>query len=334
MVARRLAKKEPEFDDVLRAASGVPGATLQELCTQNRRIGYLYKRSAWVRELISHAAAIEGLPYGFVRAKRTLIISPTPLREFLGHTVNPDTGDRFVQSTRDSFPIGSISRIDVSTLNALAVCARCGVTGPAGEGLPWDRGTEYRDIYRMIQHGDVAGVFLLESELITRLARKFEIGSFDDLLRFLALMRIRRGGLSLAERVDAYRDPNREVAPAPDAIAHLLEFTNGWILFDDQLRDIVGIVTGLDSLNAAQLVRRFARQEPAELAALRREFMTFAVEYGTPMDTANASFARVLRAAGGTVARQQIISEALIVSTMLYLKKRETISYFTELVNV
>ena len=48
------------------------------------------------------------------------------------------------------------------------------------------------------------GIYLLETDLIQRLATDFGIESFDDLLSFLALMRYRRGGTSLAERVAAF----------------------------------------------------------------------------------------------------------------------------------
>jgi DNA polymerase-3 subunit alpha len=330
MAARRLTVKPPEYDDILRVATQNPGATLQDLCTQNRRIGQIYKRSAVVRDLISHAAPLEGLPFGFIRSKRTLIISPTPLREFLGETVHAKTGDVFVQSTRDSFPIGSISRVDLNTLNALEVCARMGVMDDK-QTITWEEGSRHQDIYRCIRNADVDGVYLLETPLIQRLAQAFEIGSFDDLLRFLALMRYRRGGFSLADRVEAYRKGDRT---PEDEVGKILRFTNGWILFHDQLRDIVTSVTGLDPLNAAQMVRRFARQEPGELASLRREFMTFAVEWGTPMEAATAWFGRVLHAAGSTVWRQQVLADALIVSTMLYLKERQPISFLVALVNV
>ena len=331
MTAARLEPKPPGYDEILRIASHNPGATLQELCTESRRIGYLYKHSSVIREVVAHAAPLEGLPYGFIRSKRTVIISPTPLRDFLGETTNPRTGERFVQSTRDSFPIGSISRVDFTTLRALDVCARVGVSDGPGATVSWEEGRGHDDIYRLIHGGDVDGVYLLETALIQRVAQAFGIASFDDLIRFLALMRYRRGGLLLAERVEAYRKGRG--AAASDEIDARLEYTNGWLLFHDQLRDIVSGVTGLDPLNAAQMVRRFARHEPGELAALRREFMTFAVERGTRMDVATKWFARVLHAAGSTVNRQHVIADALVVSTMLYLKSRQPIAFLVALAN-
>lgn len=334
MIAKRMESQPPEYEEIVRIAARSPGATLQDLCTQNGRVGWLYKKSAVIREIVSHAAAIEGLPFGFIRSRRTLIISPNPICDFLGSTTNPESGERFVQSTRDSFPIGSITRVDLTALNALAVCARLGATGERDAPLPWEEAMRHGDIYRRIRRGEVDGVYLLETELIQRLAKEFEVGSFDDLLCFLALMRYRRGGLSLADRVKSYREEPRDLSKAPDEIRYVLNETNGWILFHDQLRDIVSVVTGLDPLNSAQMARRFARQNPAELATLRREFMMFAVERGTPMEVANSSFTWVLRAAGSTVSRQQIIAEALIVSTMLYLKKRKEVAYFTSLLNV
>jgi DNA polymerase-3 subunit alpha len=332
MIAKRLEHRPSEFDEVLGIASRFPGASLQDLVTQNKRIGWLYKRSALLREAISYAAALEGLPYGFVRSRRTLIISPTPIGDFLGRVTNPDTGDLFIQSTRDSFPIGSISRVDMSTLSALAVCERLGVGHPGG--VSWEGAIGHDDIYRRIAKGDLDGVYLLEADLMQRLAGEFGISSFDDLVSFLALIRYRRGGSSLAERVSAYRDEKESKASLAPAVADVVASTGGWALFDDQLRDIVRAATGLDPLNAAQMVRRFARQRPGELATLRNEFMMFAVEYGTQMDTARAAFTRVLRSAGATVPRQQIIGEAMIVGAMLYLSKRHPVKYFAALVNV
>lgn len=334
MVAPRLEHEPAEFDEVMRIATASPGASLQDLVTQNRRIGFLYKRSALLRAAISQAAAIEGLPFGFVRSRRTMIVSPTPIQDFLGETTHAESGDRFVQSTRDAFPIGSITRVDISTLSALSVCERLGVGARGGAELAWEGAMERRDIYRSVERGEVDGVYLLETDLVQRLAKSFGIASFDDLLCFLALMRYRRGGLTLADRVKAYRDPERGRGEVPEAIRHLVESTNGWVLFHDQLRDIVGAVTGLDPDNAARMARRFARQRPGELAALRREFMLFAVERGTPMEVAQSSFTRILHAAGATVSRQRIIAEALVVSMMLYLNKLQSVRYLAALANV
>ncbi|MDH3198807.1 MAG: PHP domain-containing protein, partial [Candidatus Krumholzibacteria bacterium] len=320
MVARRLESPDGEFDRAIQIAANHPGVTLKQLCEENRAIGALYRRSAAVRELIAHAASIEGLPFGFIRAKRTLIVSPTPLREFLGHVTTMPEGERFVQATRDAFPAGRIHRIDIGTLRALGVCAALG--SASAWSVP-----EPPKVLKQIAGDNLDGVYLLESPHAHALAHAFGVASFDDLVAFIALMRYRRGDLSFADRVTAYaahKARAREAAPATPAsvAAEALAETRGWLLFDDQVRDVVAALTGYDAGEAERLAARFQEEEPGPRAALRREFMARAAEAGVPLEEAVTWFNRLLRYAGRTVSRQRAIADALLVTRMLELRQR------------
>jgi len=100
MVAKWLAHSAPEIDEAVRIAGRFHGASLRELAETNKAFGALYRRSPGFRDVVAHAASVEGLPFGFTRAKRTVIVSPRPLRDFFAYTVSPTTGDHFVQATR------------------------------------------------------------------------------------------------------------------------------------------------------------------------------------------------------------------------------------------
>jgi DNA polymerase-3 subunit alpha len=321
IVAKRLGVSASEFEDAARVASRHQGVSLRELAEENRTIGIMYRQSAAFRELVSHAASIEGLPFGFARTKRTLVVSPRPLRDFLGYTVSPDTGEHFVQSTRDSFPTGAVSRIDVSTLHALSVLGAAGRDG--------DRTRE--DAYALIEADDLDGIYLLEGAP-RRLARAFGIQSFEDLVWFVALMRDRTSSLSLGDRLVAFRGEPL-ATPAEATVGTVLAKTNGWLLFKDQVRDVVARLTGLASDEAARLAHRFRDHSPGNLAALRREFLSLTVEQSVSFEDATAWFGRLVRYSTHVMDRQRVIAECLITDRCLIMKSARPLEFMARVLD-
>jgi DNA polymerase-3 subunit alpha len=314
MVGERLGVARESYEELLKIASGNHGMSLQELAQDNYRVGKLSRESATIRNLISHAAAIEGLPYGFVRSRRSLVISPVPLRDYLG-TSNGNGSEAFVQSTRDAFPLGRVRRVDISPLTALSIVADLDPDAAAGRWEP--RATP--DAYERIALGDLDGIYLLESPFTGRQARRFGIADFDDLVAFLALMRYRRGDVSFPARVSSYRERSGPHAGKPHSNDPTIH-TNGWLLFQDQLRDVVTSLTGLRRGEAERLLERFRTHGPADLAGLRQEFMRACSEHGAGLPDATEWFGRFLRLSHRAIAREPVLADAMLIDRMLHLR--------------
>ncbi len=329
-----------EFEEIIRIAGDRPGITLQKLCEENRDIGRLYRRSAGVRELFQTAAAIEGLPLGFIKSKRTLVASSMPVKKYVGHTLYSDGGALFFQSTRDSFPTESVFRIDISTLTALGVCAGVDqfIDPECCVSIPWTRPSEDSagagEVYNQVTDGDTFGIYLLESPLTQRLAEQFDVSSFDGLVNFLALMRTRRGDLSFAGRVEAFKKEQPATEDRDPEISFLLNDTNGWILYKDQLREILSVLTSLSGREASDMIRRFGDHDAGDLAALRMDFMKNAAEGDVPQDTAASWFKRLMFYFPRVLGRQHIVADALLVYRMLVLKHGNRTEFITALLNV
>jgi DNA polymerase-3 subunit alpha len=336
---RDVGVDEAELAQLVQITGDHPGVSLKKLCEENREIGRLYRRSAAVRELVTAAATIEGLPIGFIKSKRTLLVSPRPLTEYLGHNIQPDSGELYFQATRDAFPTESVFRVDLSTLTSLGVCARVAefLDGGGGGACEWapPSGTaqETADEFAHVAAGDVDGVFLLESPLTQRLAVDFGVTSFGELTRFLAIMRYRRGDLSFPARVEAYKKGTPTHDKLDPAISFLLNDTNGWVLFNDQLREIISVLTARPGRDAAALLRRFKTHDSGTLATLRRDFMGGAVERELPLEEAESWFKRILYYASKTLTRQHIVADALLVYRMLRLKHHHRAAFFAALLN-
>ena len=306
MVAKWLDTPAEDIDEAIRAATRFQGVTLRQLAEDNRTFAALYKRSAAFRELVAHAASVEGLPFGFARTKRTVIVSPRPLRDFFGQTVSPTTGDHFVQATRDSFPLGAVLRIDLALLRMLAILP--GST---------DRVVDPK-AYRLIEKEDLEGIHLLEGAP-GRLAPGFGIRSFDDLVHFVALLRRRRSGINLANRLAAFRGAPH-VVPAAVQVGGILAPTNGMLLFRDQLRDVAAALTGWTRVDATAFRARLADRSPGNLAAMRQEFFSQTVEQSVSLEDATEWFGRLVRESDWAVDRQRVIAECLLTERALHMK--------------
>lgn len=337
IVGKRMNLEEDTVERVVKIANDHSGVSLKTLCEENRSLGAMYRRSRPIRDAIAHAAAIEGLPFGFVRSKRSLVVSRRPLRDFLGHIVSPGSGEMFVQSTRNSFPFGDAMRIDVTALHAIDTCTALwrNIETPkrratrrkdelAVESRWPDRRTA--DVYAGLEDDDMAGVYLLESPLTQRLAIEFGVHGFDELVLFLALMRYRRADMSFADRVERIRKHAGRAGDDP-MVAPTVEHTNGWLIFADQLRDVIQLVTGMITERAVKLLTRMRSLEPADLAQVRAEFMGGAAAHGTDLETATRWFTRISRATHRSVARQRAIADALLTLETLYLKQTQPLEF-------
>ena len=325
-----------DLDEITRQAAEHPGIGLKQLCDENPIIGRLYQRSRAVRDLLSRAAAVEGLPAGFIRSKRTVLLSTRPLRHYIGWTVHAETGEAHFQSIRDVWPTASSFRIDVMTLRSLGVFAGVVRTlGERGVAIPgWDPVfVDDPAVLARVARADVDGVYLLEAPLAQRLAATFGVSSWATLMVFLALMRYRRGDLSFAARLNVFEEEPAPVEGRDPSVSHLLADTKGWILYQDQLRDILSALIRVPADEAAGLLLRFRRRDSGRLAGLRRDFMGRAAEAEVPMETAKAWFNRILFHADRALDRQQIVAEALLVHRMLWLKHHHRAAFLAALLN-
>jgi DNA polymerase-3 subunit alpha len=336
MAASVVSVPEAEFREIREIIGRAPGVPVDQIYEQNENLGRLYRRSLAARDLLRRAALLEDLPVGVIRSRRSLALSPVPLTDFLGHSIDSDSGDLFVQAGRDDFPLAHVFRVDVTSLNALSVAVRADdalrATGAADCGwgsFPIDDAS----VWSRVQSGDAAGIFLFEGETTLQRRDSFELASIDDLTNFLALMRSRETERSLAERFASFRSSAAEAAGDDDAVAAVLGTTRGQILYHEQVREIICALTGMGPLDGWKMVHDLRYPSPAALSNVRTRFMMGAAEKGVAMEAANRWFERVLRVTKTTISRKRVFADALLVYKLYHLKTRHEASFYAALLN-
>jgi len=336
MAAAIVDASEAEIDEIQRIVARHPGVSIAWLHEFDRNVGRLYRQSLGVRDLLVRAALLENLPVGVVRSRRSLAVSPVPLTNFLGHSIDSETGDLFVQAGRDDFPVGRICRVDITSLGALSVSVR--VEKELREAKAADYGWEAFplddvEVWDTIQGGDTTGIFLFEGPAVLQQRKYFELRSMNDLVNFLALMRLREGKESLGERLSSFLSQAPEALPGNPAIESVLATTRGHILYLEQIREILCALAGLPPLDAWKMVLDLDSQSPGILSTARSRFMAGTAERNVALETANQWFERLLYSSKGAISRKRVFADALLVYKLFFLKVRHEASFYAGLLN-
>jgi DNA polymerase-3 subunit alpha len=336
-MASAVSKVGPgEVEEIQEVLSRHPGLPLERIREIDVRLSSIYRRSLGAREVLMRAALLEDLPIGIVRSRRSLALSSAPLTDCLGCSIDSETGDLFIQAPRENFPVPGVHRVDVTSLGALGVCARAeeALRGARIADYAWDDlplGED--DVWREVQRGDSIGIFLFEGQATLQLREELELKTITELTNFLALLRFRDGDQSLMDRIKAYNQGNRDSGDVPEKIRDILVSTRGHLLYQEQVRDVVSALTGIEAGEAMKMVRDLRSASPAELSAVRSRFMIGAADSDLPLDEATRWFERLMRHSRISISRKRVFADALLVYKLFLLKARHPAWFYAALLN-
>ena len=256
--------------------------------------GELVRRPGW-NYLFRLAYTLQGFPKGLAQHPGGMLVSSTPLTDFM--PVQPSAIDgRYVgQWDKDTVDDAGLVKIDLLALGALSQLQQAVrlVRDRTGHEPDLSR-IDYRDegVFDDLGKGDTVGVFQVESaaqmQTIVRMRPKdiYElaleiaavrpgVGAHDGIAEFLR----RRNGMAWD-----YDHPLER---------HALERSLGVILFQDQVVQLGMDVGGLTAAEADRMRRAFGRRNgEALLAECRQRFLAGAAQRGVPEPVADAIFGK------------------------------------------
>ena len=256
--------------------------------------GELSQRPGW-KYLFGLADTLAGFPKGLAQHPGGMLVSSTPLTDFM--PVQPSAIDgRYVgQWDKDTVDDAGLVKIDLLALGALSQLQQAVrlVRDRTGHEPDLSR-IDYRDagVFDDLGRGDTVGVFQVESaaqmqtivrmrpENIYELALEIAavrpgVGAHDGIAEFLR----RRNGMPWN-----YDHPLER---------HALERSQGVILFQDQVVQRGMDVGGLTAAEADRMRRAFGRRNGAALVeSYRRRFLAGAAQRGVPEPVAEAVFGK------------------------------------------
>jgi DNA polymerase III subunit alpha len=275
-----------------------------------------------VRELLSLAEQLEGLPRNVGMHAGGVLIAPGKLTDFCPLYTQPGSDALVSQFDKDDVELVGLVKFDFLGLTTLTILdwtlRYIRKLDPASdivlESLPLDD----RAAYDIFKTGNTTAVFQFESRGMRELLQQAPPRSFDDIVALVALYRPgpmelipeyvrRKQGI---ERAD-YHDPRLEPILSP---------TYGVMVYQEQVMQIAQTIGGY-TLGSADLLRRaMGKKKPEEMAQHRVGFVAGAVERGLTSAKASQLFDLMEKFAGYGFNKSHAAAYALIAYQTAYFK--------------
>lgn len=185
--------------------------------------------------------------------------------------------------------------------------------------------------FKMLQNGDVSGVFQLESNGMKKVLMDLKVSSFDDLTSAIALYR--PGPMEIIPSFIRRKFGFEKVVyPHPD-LENILKETYGTIVYQDQIMLIATRFAGY-SLGKADVLRRAVSKKKLDvLTSERTNFIKSSMSLGYSQQTANDIYDYIVKFASYGFNKAHSVAYAMISYQTAFLKCHFTMYYLAALMN-
>ncbi len=275
-----------------------------------------------VREVLSLAEELEGLPRNVGMHAGGVLIVPGKLTDFCPLYVQPGADALVSQFDKDDVEAAGLVKFDflgLTTLTILDWTLRYVKKLDPGstlalDSLPLDDKASY-DIFRT---ANTSAVFQFESRGMRELLLRGPPTRFEDIIALVALYR--PGPMELIPDYVEARMGRRRVEYADPRVAPVLEQTYGVMVYQEQVMQIAQVIGGY-TLGGADLLRRaMGKKKPEEMAKHRGIFVEGAQKNGLPEAKATRIFDDMEKFAGYGFNKSHAAAYALVAYQTAYFK--------------
>jgi DNA polymerase-3 subunit alpha len=304
------------------------GITLDDALKQEEDLRARYDNEEDVRTIIDHGRKLEGLARNAGTHAGGVLISPSPLTDFVPLFKEADGDTVTSQFDKDDVEEAGLVKFDFLGLRTLTVIDKAvelanRTRANRGEApLDIDNiAMDDRDTFALLQRCETTAVFQLESSGMKELIQRLQPERFEDLIALVALY---RPGPLESGMVDDYVERRHGIQTQWDFphpwLEEILRETYGVILYQEQVMQIAQVLANY-SLGAADLLRRaMGKKKPEEMAKQREIFLAGARENGIDEGTATYIFDLMEKFAGYGFNKSHSAAYALLSYRTAFLK--------------
>jgi len=186
--------------------------------------------------------------------------------------------------------------------------------------------------YTMLQAGESAGVFQLESTGMRAVLKGLKPDSFEDIIALVALYR--PGPM---DNIPTYVDRKHEREPVEyphEMLKEILSETYGVIIYQEQVMQIAQVMSGY-SLGEADILRRaMGKKIKEEMDKQRGRFCDGAIERGIPYEKASYIFDLVTKFASYGFNKSHAAAYALVAYQTAYMKANYPVEFMAAIMTL
>ncbi|MGQ9920734.1 MAG: DNA polymerase III subunit alpha [Desulfobacca sp.] len=332
-VGRALDLPYPEVDKIAKLVPDVLKIDLATALEKEPRLRELRDKDETVREVLTIAAALEGLPRHASTHAAGVVIADRPLWEYLPlYKGNKDeVVTQFDMKGVEQVGLVKFDFLGLRTLTVLENAAQL-IRQTKEKDFDYRRlPLDDQPTFDLLCSGNTAGVFQLESSGMREKLVQLQPTCFEDLIALVALYR--PGPLESGMVDDFIKRKHGELRVTYDLpeLEPILQETYGIILYQEQVMQIAGVISGYSMGEADILRRAMGKKEPAVMAAQKERFVNGAVQRGTPAAKAEALFHLIEKFAGYGFNKSHSAAYAYITYQTAYVKAHYPLEFLAAL---
>ena len=270
-VGRVMGMPYQEVDKVAKLIPMELKMTLRRALEISPDLKALYEADPQVHELIETSLKVEGMPRNASTHAAGVVITREAATEYV--PLGSNNGVPVTQFNMTEIERLGLLKMDFLGLRTLtvirdtenAVARR--VPGFSHESIDYDD----PDTYAMLARGETEGIFQLESTGMTQVLVSMRPKNLEDIIALISLYR--PGPMdSIPTYLRNRREPDKVSYRTPQ-LAHILDVTNGCIVYQEQVMQICRELAGFSFGQADNVRRAMSKKKHAVMEAERAHFV-------------------------------------------------------------
>ena len=327
-VGRVMGMAYQDVDKVAKLIPMEPKMTLQKALEVSPDLKTMYEADPQVHELIDTSLKVEGMPRHASTHAAGVVITREPATEYVP------------LSTNDGLPVTQFNMVEIERLGLL----KMDFLGLRTLTVIHDTETAVRrkvpdfrmanisyddpETYAMLAKGETEGIFQLESTGMTQVLVSLRPRNLEDIIALISLYR--PGPMdSIPTYLRNRREPGKISYKTPQ-LAHILDVTNGCIVYQEQVMQIFRELAGFSFGQADNIRRAMSKKKHKVMEAEREHFVhgctepgkecAGCVKNGIPEDVANEIYDEMISFASYAFNKSHAACYAYVAFQTAYLK--------------
>ncbi len=327
-VGRVLGMSYQDTDAVAKAIPFDLGMTLEKALTLSPLLKTMYDEQPEVHRLIDTAMTLEGMPRHASTHAAGVVITRDPATEYVP------------LSTNDGLPVTQFNMVEIERLGLLKMDflgLRTLTVIHDTELAVRRKDPDFRianldyddpDTYAMLAKGETEGIFQLESTGMTQVLVGMRPKNLEDIIALISLYR--PGPMdSIPTYLRNRKDPSHVTYKTPQ-MAHIVDVTNGVVIYQEQVMQICRELAGFSFGQADNVRRAMSKKKLKVMEAEREHFVhgckepgkecTGCVANGVPENIANEIYDDMISFASYAFNKSHAACYAYVAFQTAYLK--------------
>ena len=327
-----------EMSDTNRIAGLIPADptsrnTLADYADEIPELKEAFQLDDQRKELYNNCLAIEGTVRNSGMHAAGVVIAQSDLWDFVPIIVS-ESGEIITQYAKDEVEQAGLVKFDFLGLKNLTVIkdALDMIERATGERVDFNK-VNLNDpaTYAIIQRGDTAGIFQMESEGFQRLVKRLRPDVFEDLIAVVALYRPGPLGSGMVDTYIECKHGRKEPDYLHPVLEEVLTETFGVMVYQEQVMKAAQLMAGY-TLGGADLLRRaMGKKMPEEMAKQREMFVAGASANNIPETKSQEIFDLIVHFAGYGFNKSHSAAYAMVSFETAYLKAHYPAAFYAAL---